>query len=72
MKICRPFLQSPYFTPAELSGNEDEFFPALTDNGICHVYNGNSLRNTYKIGGRRIAELSRLFDQVLDFVSITL
>ena len=33
----------------ELSGKNDEaIHPTLTDSGICHVYNGNAMKQTYK------------------------
>ena len=38
--------QVPHFSHLDLS-NMYEFQPALTDGGICHVYDGNTLDATY-------------------------
>ncbi len=41
--------KEPYFSPVDLSHEHDyDFYPALTDSGVCNVYNGQSLRGTYK------------------------
>ena len=36
----------------DLSGRMSNFYPSLTDNGICNVFNGNSLLSTFKPGGK--------------------
>ncbi len=41
--------QAPYFSPLDIRGEyEDLFFPAVTDNGICDVFNGDSFGNTFR------------------------
>ena len=45
------FLQIPQFTPLEL-GQLHDFRPMLTDTGLCHVYNGNSIGQTFVNVGR--------------------
>ena len=37
----------PYFTPIDLSLENTDFKPALTDAGICQVYNGDSLDSSF-------------------------
>ena len=55
--------QEPYFSPLDMSGaHEGEFQAALTDSGMCMVYNGNALRGTYS-PSKRVDELSEAFDR---------
>ena len=55
--------QEPYFSPIDLSGlHENDFHASLTDSGLCMVYNGNALRETYS-PGKRVDELSDAFDR---------
>ena len=62
------FLQDPYFSPiAVLAGPkanlvDRSFVPAVTDRGLCHVYNGQTLRATYDSEDMRAKELSEVFD----------
>ena len=54
--------QQPYFSPADLSGDhEGEFHAALTDSGVCMVYNGNTIEGTYR-SSTKVKELSDAFD----------
>ena len=39
--------QEPYFAPVDLSYKVTDFKPSLTDAGICHVYNGDSLSSIF-------------------------
>ena len=55
--------QKPYFSPIDLSGtHEGEFHAALTDSGICMVYNGNTMEGTYR-SSKKVKELSEAFDK---------
>ncbi len=38
------------------------FSAGLTDSGVCHVFNGNSLNRTYASGGKRIKDLGSALD----------
>ena len=49
--FIRTYLKAPTLTPLDLSGRHNEaIYPAMTDEGICHVYNGNAMGLTYKAG----------------------
>ena len=39
--------QEPYLRSFEVETDSPEFHLALTDSGMCQVYNGNSLKSTY-------------------------
>ena len=55
--------QKPYFSPVDLSGvHEQDFHAALTDSGVCMVYNGNTMHGTYK-SSTKVKELSDAFDK---------
>ena len=55
--------QEPYFSPVDLSGlHESDFHTSLTDSGVCMVYNGNTLKGTYR-PSKRVDELSEAFDR---------
>ena len=55
--------QKPYFSPVDLSGvHEGDFHAALTDSGVCMVYNGNTMEGTYK-SSTKVKELSDAFDK---------
>ena len=55
--------QKPYISPVDFSGtHEGEFHAALTDSGICMVYNGNTLEGTYS-SSKKVKELSEAFDK---------
>ncbi len=42
-------MQDPYISPVDLSGvHNADFYPGLTDAGICHVYNGDTVASTFK------------------------
>ena len=43
----RDAVDDPYFTPVDISEANLGFHAAMTDAGICQVYNGNSLSSTY-------------------------
>ncbi len=46
----------------DISGQYDDlFFPALTDDGVCEVYNGDSIRSTYA-GGFKADQLANVLD----------
>ena len=47
----RKFLE-PYFAPVDLSFENTNFKTALTDAGICQVYNGDSLFSTFSSSAR--------------------
>ncbi len=52
----------PYFTPVDLSGqHNDRFHVGLTDEGICDVYNGNSMSETYA-SSTRVNDLVEVLD----------
>ncbi len=60
--------QEPYFSHVAVEidateGAEKQFFPALTDKGICHVYNGQTVRSTFNSEAERIKQLSETFDK---------
>ncbi len=55
-------LQPPYFTPVDLSKKHDrDIFPALTDVGLCNVYNGDAMASTYSNSAKN-SELVNLLD----------
>ncbi len=51
----------PYLRPVDISGKQEDFSSALTDNGVCVVYNGNSLTSTYR-DSARVADLAAAID----------
>ena len=53
------FLQVPHLTAIDFKQNS-EFLPTLTDAGLCHVLNGNSIGNTY-VRTERIEKLNAAF-----------
>ena len=42
----------PYFAPVDLSYKVTDFKPALTDAGICQVYNGDSMYSSFSLSPR--------------------
>ena len=40
-------MQTPYFTPLDFLGQDGDFSTAITDKGLCHVYNGDVMRATF-------------------------
>lgn len=52
--LCTFSLQEPYFSPLDLSSDPHEFHSAITDTGICMVYNGNTMNATFKPSPRVI------------------
>ena len=57
--------QIPQLTPVEL-GQVNELKPTVTDTGFCHVYNGNSIGQTFVNKGRN-QELKKSFGTDGDF-----
>ncbi len=45
----------------DLSPNNHKFYPALTDAGLCSMYNGQPLRLTYA-GSERTDKMEAAFD----------
>ena len=54
-------LQIPNFTSIDISQGH-EFKPMITDVGLCHVYNGNTITQTFKSAGRN-HDLIESFEQ---------
>ena len=52
----------PHFTSIDLDLKHD-FKPMLTDVGLCHVYNGNSISQTFVDAGRN-SHLKHAFEQI--------
>ena len=57
----KEIFQEPYFAPVDLSLENTDFKPALTDAGICQVYNGDSLLSSFTTS-TRIDELQYSLD----------
>ncbi len=58
----------PYFTPMDLSYTHNkDFFPALTDSGLCQVYNGDAMGVTYS-PRNKTKELASMLDPRTEFV----
>ncbi len=52
----------PYFTPVDLALKHDkDIFPALTDVGLCNVYNGETMASTYS-STKKHTEFIKLLD----------
>ena len=48
----KKIFHEPYFSPVDLSLENTNFNPALTDAGICQVYNGDSLLSSFATSPR--------------------
>ena len=58
------YKQAPYLPGIDLSRHPPvNFLPALTDLGVCSVYNGQPMARTYDIAAsKRVTELNELLD----------
>ena len=63
MQLKLSHFKVPLFPPLDLSGRHNEaIYPAMTDSGICHVYNGNAMRSTYVARRADTPNSGSLFD----------
>ncbi len=54
-------MQEPYFSKLDFLGHNTDFHPAMTDVGVCDVFNGDAIKSTFK-PSTRTDTLSRLLD----------